>query len=284
MKKMKPYLIEPKKLIVINDMVGVGRCSMTVAIPVISACKVQVCPVPTSIFSNHTGFPTFFKEDLTDTLPSYLDGLHKLPIKFNGIYCGYLGSLHQIQLVGSYIKEAKEKYNPLVIIDPIMGDHGTCYRTITPEFCNEMRLLLPYADIITPNITEACILTETAYHDGCYTEAELLTIVTKLQELGASKIVITGMKDEENFYNFIYEHSTNYILMKAPIAGESRPGTGDIFASIISALVLRDYELTDAVKLASEFIATCTAATSQLNIPVQEGVALELFLSQLTAL
>lgn len=281
---MKNSLPTPKKLIVINDMVGVGRCSMTVAIPVISACKVQACPVPTSIFSNHTGFPTFFKEDLTDALPSYLEGLHKVPVSFHGIYCGYLGSLKQIKLVGSYIKASKEEYNPIVIIDPIMGDHGTCYRTITPEFCNEMRSLLPYADIITPNITEACILTETDYHPGRYTEAELLTICFKLKELGASKIIITGIKDEHNFYNFIYEDDNNYTLMDTPIAGESRPGTGDIFASIISALVLRDYNLADAVKVASEFIATCTAETSKLNVPVQEGVALELFLSDLISL
>ena len=281
---MKNQLQQPKKLIVINDMAGVGRCSMTVAIPVISACKVQACPVPTSIFSNHTGFPTFFKKDLTNALPDYLEGLHKLPIKFHGIYCGYLGSLEQIQLVGNYIQKAQKDYGPIVIVDPIMGDHGTCYSTITPEFCNEMRLLLPYANIITPNITEACILTETTYHPGYYTEEELLTIIRKLQDLGASNIVITGIKDEENFYNFIYEDSSNYTLMKTPIAGESRPGTGDIFASIVSALVLRDYDLTEAVKVASEFIATCTAATSKLNIPVQEGVALELFLSNLTSL
>lgn len=278
---MENNLTTPQKLIVINDMAGVGRCSMTVAIPVISACKVQPCPVPTSIFSNHTGFPTFYKKDLTDTLPDYLENLHKLPIEFNGIYCGYLGSLHQIKLVGGYIKEAKNKFKPLVIIDPIMGDNGTCYRTITPEFCNEMRLLLHYADIITPNITEACILTDTDYHPGCYTEEELLKITEKLQALGASKIVITGMKDEENFYNFIYEDSFNYILMKAPIAGQSRPGTGDIFASILSALILRDHTLADASKAASEFIATCTWAASKMNIPVQEGVPFELFLSKL---
>ncbi|WP_040193594.1 pyridoxamine kinase [Clostridium culturomicium] len=281
---MKNYLQPPKKLIVINDMVGVGRCSMTVAIPVISACKVQACPVPTSVFSNHTGFPNFFKEDLTDALPSYLEGLSKVPVDFQGIYCGYLGSMKQIQLVGNYIRKSKEEYNPLVILDPIMGDHGTCYRTITPEFCNEMRSLLPYSDIITPNITEACILTETAYHPCRYSEEELLSICLKLQELGASKIVITGIKDDHNFYNFIYEHNNNYILMETPIAGESRPGTGDIFASIISALVLREYDLVDAVNRASEFIGACTSATSQLNIPVQEGVALELFLSNLIGL
>ncbi|MEG2936665.1 MAG: PfkB family carbohydrate kinase [Clostridium sp.] len=228
--------------------------------------------------------PTFFKEDLTDALPSYLDGLHKMPVSFHGIYCGYLGSLKQIKLVGSYIKASKEEYNPIVIIDPIMGDHGTCYRTITTEFCNEMRSLLPYSDIITPNITEACILTETDYHPGRYTQAELLTICFKLKELGAAKIIITGIKDEHNFYNFIYQDDNNYTLMDTPIAGESRPGTGDIFASIISALVLRDYNLADAVKVASEFIATCTAETSKLNVPVQEGVALELFLSDLISL
>lgn len=284
MKPMKNILTKPQKLIVINDMVGVGRCSMTVAIPVISACKVQPCPIPTSIFSNHTGFPTFFKKDLTDTLPEYIKGLDILGIDFQGIYCGYLGSLNQIKLVSTYIKEAKNKFRPLVILDPIMGDHGTCYRTITPEFCEEMKLLLPYADIITPNITEACLLTDTTYHSGSYTEEELLNIVEKLHKLCASQIVITGMKDERNFYNFIYEDNLTYRVMETPIAGASRPGTGDIFTSIISALVLRNFSLNEATKVACDFISTCTSAASEMNIPVQEGVALELFLSQLTAI
>lgn len=278
---MKTNLQKPKRLIVINDMAGVGRCSMTVAIPVISSCKVQPCPAPTSIFSNHTGFPTFFKVDLTNELPAYFDGIDKLPMDFHGIYCGYLGSLHQIQLVSNYIKKTKDNHNPLIIIDPIMGDNGNCYRTITQEFCDEMKFLLQYADIITPNITEACILTETPYHSGFYNLDELTTISKKLTQLGASKIIITGIKDDKYFYNFIYENSSDYELISSPIAGESRPGTGDIFTSIISALALRNYPLSKAAKLASNFIATCTEASSKLNIPVQEGVALELFLSEL---
>ena len=158
----------PKKIAMINDIAGYGRCSTTVSLPIISAMGVQVCPVPTSVFSNHTGFPVHFMHDCTPILPQYLEKWQELELTFDGIYCGFLGSVEQIGIVRDFlvsqieIQESKAlSARPAVILDPVMGDHGKAYRTVTPEHCAQMKELLSLADIITPNITEACLLADT---------------------------------------------------------------------------------------------------------------------------
>ena len=144
----------------INDIAGYGRCSTTVSLPIISAMGVQVCPVPTSVFSNHTGFPVHFMHDCTPILPQYLEKWQELELTFDGIYCGFLGSVEQIGIVRDFlvsqieIQESKAlSARPAVILDPVMGDHGKAYRTVTPEHCAQMKELLSLADIITPIIT-----------------------------------------------------------------------------------------------------------------------------------
>lgn len=271
----------PKKLIVINDMSGFGRCSMTVALPVISACGVQAIPVPTSIFSNHTGFSSWYKYDLTDSMTDYLTQLTRLSIDYDGIYCGYFGSLSQIQIVRNYIQTEKKSRPIKLILDPVMGDHGMCYSSITSEFCLELKALLPYADLITPNITEACLLTDTPYKEDSFTEEELLTMCQKLQALGATNIIITGLNYQTHIQNFCYESAHHYSLLSNERAGASRPGTGDLFASIVSAMLLRNHPLSDCVKKASGFISTCIHASDEANVPINEGVIFESFLKEL---
>lgn len=155
----RPFRI-PKKIAMINDIAGYGRCSTTVSLPLISAMQVQVCPVPTSIFSNHTGFPVHFMHDCTDILPEYLEKWRELELTFDGIYCGFLGSVTQIGIVKDFLASqtgnaghsriSADGNRPIVILDPVMGDHGRAYRTITPQHCEEMKELLTMADIITP--------------------------------------------------------------------------------------------------------------------------------------
>ena len=154
-----------KKIAVINDISGFGRCSIAVELPIISALKVQCCPLPTSIFSNHTGFESFFFDDYTDKMTSYMNEWIKLDLKFNGICTGFLGSEKQIRIVEEFLSHFKTKEN-ITIIDPVMGDYGKMYPTYTKETCMEMKKLVRYADILTPNLTEACILTDTQYHDN----------------------------------------------------------------------------------------------------------------------
>lgn len=272
----------PKKLMIINDMAGLGRCSMTVALPVVSACKVQACPVPTSIFSNHLGFSTHFKKDLTDCMEEYFEHWDLLNIPFDGIYCGFLGDSLQMDIVSHYIrKQSLQNPASLILIDPVMGDHGKRYRTITEDFVNQMKQFIQYATIITPNITEACLLTDTPYKEEGWTSHELEELCQKLCLLGVKNVLITGKKEGDFFSNYVYEDGNGYSY-SAPVCGESRPGTGDIFASIIAALSLRNYPLFESVQIASDFIAKCTFASAQAQVPVKEGVIFENFLQELT--
>lgn len=276
----------PKKLLIINDMAGFGRCSLTVALPVVSACKVQAIPVPTSIFSNHTGFASYYKKDMTVYLPDYLKQLDETAGSFDGIYCGYFGSLMQMHIMNDYLHEHKNKTaaKPFVIIDPVMGDHGNPYRSITQDFCRQMKQFITNAQLLTPNLTEACILTDTPYHDGFWDAKELSILADQLAAYGPTQIVITGIRTEDYFYNYIREEEQADSVVKTAVSGSSRPGTGDMFASIVSALTLRNYKLRDAVSAAADFIALCTRASDEAGLPVQEGVIFEAFLGKLTAL
>ena len=151
-----------KKIAVINDFTGFGKCSIAVSLPVISALKVQCCLVPTSIFSNHTAYPEYFFDDYTDKMEEYIDNWKKLGLEFEGISTGFLGDAKQIEIVKSFIRYFK-KDNTVVIVDPVMGDYGVKYATYTEDLCRRMKELVEQADIVTPNITEACILTGNDY-------------------------------------------------------------------------------------------------------------------------
>lgn len=270
----------PKKIAMINDIAGFGRCSTTVALPVISAMKVQACPVPTSVFSNHTGFPIYHFDDYTDNMTDYLDAWDKLGLSFDGILCGFLGSVRQIQIVEQFI--LKQANSPLVILDPVMGDHGQAYHTITEEHCREMKKLIQYSDMITPNITEACLLTGTPYQDNGWVPSDIQNILRKLHQMGPSQIAITGIQEDDYYVNYIfsekYKETDCFKIIRSEAAGESRPGTGDIFASILAADAVNGTDFYTSVQKASDFIRICTDASSQAGIPVPEGVCFENFL------
>ena len=192
-----------KKIAVINDFSGFGRCSIAVSLPIISHMKIQCSNVVTSVFSNHTGFEKFFFEDYTDKMQDYIDMWKYLDLQFEGIYSGFLGSKKQIKIVEKFIKDFK-KENTKIIIDPVMGDNGKPYPTYTKEMCEEMKKLVCYADILTPNVTEACILTDTPYREK-FKSSELYAMAEKLSEKGASKIVISGVKMGNYIGNVVYE-------------------------------------------------------------------------------
>ena len=176
-----------KKIAVINDFSGFGRCSIAVSLPIISAMKIQCCPVPTSIFSNHTGFDSYFFEDYTDKMRPYIAEWRKLDLHFNGICTGFLGSEAQIGIVGDFLQEFGGE-GTIVLIDPVMGDYGKPYPTYTMEMCLEMKKLVHYADILTPNLTEACILTDTPYKEK-WRVAELEQMAEVLSRMGPGKVV-----------------------------------------------------------------------------------------------
>ena len=181
-----------KKIAVINDFSGYGRCSVAVELPIISAMKLQCCVVPTSIFSNHSGYEDFFFDDYTDKMHRYIEQWKKLDLRFEGIATGFLGSVKQIEIVSEFINEFKN-VDTQVVIDPVIGDDGVAYSTYTDEMCREMKKLVSYANIITPNLTEACMLTDTVYKESMSRD-EIEVMLKKLSDLGPEKIVVTGMK------------------------------------------------------------------------------------------
>lgn len=266
----------PKRLAMINDIAGFGRCSTTVSLPVISAMEVQVCPVPTSVLSNHLGFPICHVDDYTPHMREYLQAWRELGLTFDGLYCGFLGSMEQVRIVEEFLEWFRP---PLFLLDPVMGDHGKLYSGIAEEHCERLRELAGKADILTPNITEACLLTDTPFQADP-SEQELHAICQKLSELCPGSIVITGLEHNGQLINFILENEKESTYA-TPRAGASRPGTGDLFASILAADALHGRNLVSSVRKAADFISLCIRGSEQANVPVAEGVIFEKYLREL---
>ena len=270
------------RLAMINDIAGFGRCSTTVSLPVISAMKVQACAVPTAVLSNHLGFPLCHFDDYTSHMRDYIKVWSELGLTFDGLYCGFLGNEEQIDIVREFVEMFRP---PLFLLDPVMGDHGRAYSSITETHVQKMKELLPLADIITPNITEACLLTGTPWKDGEWTMQELSGLCERLASLclkdsvGAS-IVITGIRQGDSLVNFLWDDGV-YTTVATPIAGASRPGTGDIFASILAADAVRGETLLSSVQKAANFVGLCIAGSEKAGTPVQEGVVFEKYLAAL---
>lgn len=268
------------RLAMINDIAGFGRCSTTVSLPVISVMKVQVCPVPTSVLSNHLGFPLCHFDDYTSHMRDYLKVWKELGLTFDGLYCGFLGNEEQIDIVWEFVEMFRP---PVFLLDPVMGDHGRAYSSITEAHVQKMKELLPLADIITPNITEACLLTGTPWKDGEWMLPELSGLCERLADIctvsGAS-IVITGIRQGDSLVNFLWDDGV-YTTVATPIAGASRPGTGDIFASILAADAVRGETLLSSVQKAANFVGLCIAGSEKAGTPVQEGVVFEKYLAAL---
>jgi len=265
-----------KKIAVINDISGFGRCSITVALPIISQMKIQCCPLPTSIFSNHTAYPNYFFDDYTEKMPEYIENWKKLKLHFNGILSGFLGSKKQIETVKGFIKDFRKK-DTMVIIDPVMGDNGKPYRTYTHEMCMEMKELCKEADILTPNLTEACLLTDTPYTPKSFTTKDYYKMAKELSALAKAdcKVVITGIDTGSFLENIIYEPGLEPKKIRQKKAGCIRSGTGDVFSAIIAADAVNGTDFTESVKKAAAFVKKSIMATEKYNLPPADGVCFE---------
>ena len=268
-----------KKIAVINDFCGFGRCSLAVSLPIISAKKIQCCPLPTSVFSNHTGFESFFYTDYTDNMTSYIKEWEKLELSFDGILTGFLGSAGQIDIVKNFLKRFKTDKN-VTVIDPVMGDNGKLYPTYSKELADRMSSLLPFADIITPNLTEACILTKTEYKKDIGKE-ELTRLCQTLADMGPKTVIISGIERGEDLENFIFERDKEPISVFVHKVGVCRSGTGDVFSSIIAANAVNKMDTVASVRDASDFIAKALKKTNELGIPKTDGICFEEFLKEL---
>ncbi len=268
------------KIAAVNGIVGFGKSSLAVTVPVISAMGIQCCPVPTALFSNHPGFPQFYKKDLTTELPDYLDDWQKLSLTFDGILSGFLSSLEQIEMVKRLITEFSTEHTK-VIIDPVMGDNGRLYSVYTKEMCEAMKELASYAHILTPNLTEACILADLPYHSGDWSNDELHALLERLKPYPAEQMVVSGISSEDFLVNLIYDKNHGTTIQKQKKAGNERSGTGDVFAAIIASDAVRGIPFEESVTKASQFIREAIIFTEENHIPSTDGVYFEPLLGKL---
>ena len=190
-----------------------------------------------------------------------------------------MGSKDQIRIVSDFIERfADEK--TIVVVDPVMGDYGKAYATYTDELCNEMKKLVKYADILTPNLTEACIIADEPYKKKRRMK-DLQSLAEKLSEMGPKKIVITGIEQGDYIANYCFERGKEGKIRKTHKVGTQRSGTGDIFASIIAADAVNGVDFYDSVKKASQFIKKCIEKSIEMDLPLTDGVCFEELLCKL---
>lgn len=249
-----------KRLLTIQDISCVGQCSLTVALPIISACGIETSVIPSAVLSTHTaGFKGYTFTDLTEDMPKIRQHWEKEGIKFDAVYTGYLGSTKQIEYVKDIISSVK-KENALTIVDPAMADNGKLYAGFDKDFVEAMKSLCKDADFILPNLTEACLLTDTPYTLE-YDQEYIMKIVEKLYGLGCKNIVFTGVSYEKESTGVLvcaygrceyYKHSLLQVVCH---------GTGDIYASAFVGLLMRGKNAYDAAKIAADYTFECIKAT-----------------------
>jgi pyridoxine kinase len=269
-----------KKIALINDFTGFGKCSITVSLPIISALKIQCCPIPTSIFSNHTAYEEYFFDDYTDKMQSYIDKWKTLDLEFEGISTGFLGDVRQIEIVEKFINDFKTD-KTIIIVDPVMGDYGVKYATYTNELCRRMKELVKYAHIVTPNLTEACILADEDYDSVIKDDKKIEQLAEKILDIGPSKVVITGIDRGNSIANYVIQRGMEGEMLECEKVGIERSGTGDIFSAIISADAVNGVEFRDSIKKATDFIRECLILSEERNIPKEDGVCFEDILTTL---
>ncbi len=280
-----------KRVATINDLSGLGKCSLTVALPVLSVFGVQACPLPTAVLTNQTGFSSFYLDDYTDKIPHYIEQWQKRQVQFDGIYTGFLANEAQVAEILEFIRCFRNP-NTLLLVDPVMGDHGKIYSTYTPVLCEKMKYLVSLADAITPNLTEACILTDTDYNsliahqaDADYLE-RIAQLGRQLTTLGPQTVVITGIhvfSSEENcdyIYNItVADNQVSYA--KSRTYGGGYSGTGDIFASVLCGYLIQGRSAKAAVQKAASFIEAALKDTFAAGIDRNEGILFEQHLRML---
>lgn len=262
------------RLAMINSFAGFGRCSTTISLPVISVMQVQVCPVPTAILSNHLAFPKCHKTDYTPFVRDYIGTWRQLDVTFDGLYCGFLGNSELVEIAKEFVRDFQP---PVFLLDPVMGDNGRTYASVTEKHCESLKELARYATLLTPNVYEACLLTDTPYQSEGWSEDKLNELFEKLTVLCPGSIVVTGLETDGHFVNYILQNGKKATCV-TPKAGAPHHGTGDLFASILIADALYGRDLISSVEKASHFVAQCIRGTEEAHAPEIEGVLFEKYL------
>lgn len=259
-----------KKIAVINDLSGFGKCSISAQLPIISAHKIQCVPLTTGVFSNQTGYDSFKSVDFTEYMPSFIDEWRRLNPKFNAILTGFIPNYRQGEIISRFIDEFKTQ-ETLVVVDPVMGDDGRVYPCYNDRELEAIKALAMKADIITPNLTELAILCGEEY------STDLGKIEKMVKALGKTAVVTGIPLSDSELANAVYENSSLEII-KTKRLGGSFSGTGDILSSFITAQAVNGSTLFDATKKATAFISKAIADTVSEPYDKRDGINFEKFL------
>lgn len=276
------------RIAAVHDLCGYGKCSLGVAIPVLSAAGCDVCPVPTGLFSSHTAFPGWYMHDTTDILGDYLEAWKGIDVEIDAIYSGFLGAPEQVDVIQSLY----ERYPSAIrLVDPVMADHGKIYPTYTPELCEAMIRLASDADILTPNLTEAAIILGEPIGDewggADISDVEAKRLVSALLDAGAKNVVLKGIQrtGENVIRNFVGSASASDII---EVQNEYLPymlhGTGDVYASCVLAAIMAGRSLVEGVAFAGEFVHDAMVVSAKQPNFMERGVSFEPLIGKISNL
>lgn len=250
-----------KRIASIQDFSCIGSCSQTIALPVLSAMGVECAALPTALLSAHTAFDGFVSLDLTPQLPAIMAHWRAMHLRFDAVYTGYLASAEQVGLVGALLDGMDER-PALTLIDPVMGDNGALYAGFSDSFPQVMRALCGRADVLTPNVTEACLLTGTAY-SPVQDAAQTRRLLERLLELGCRAAVLTGLRVDGDMAVAALQRDGTGTLVRTSYIPEVFHGTGDLFASTCAGALVQGAPLERAVRLAADYVALTLRRTVQ---------------------
>lgn len=272
-----------KRIAAIHDISCIGKCSLTAALPIISAAGIEVSVIPTAVLSTHTGgFEGFTYRDLTDDILPIVKHWTTLPIGFDAVYTGFLGSFAQLDIVAEVIGLLRKK-NTLVIVDPVMADAGELYQTFPDDYPSGMRRFCASADVIVPNVSEAALLLGEPYQKGPYSSAYIEELLAGLAALGPPRVVLTGVSLEEaQIGAAVFDQETGEVAyaFSQRIPGFYH-GTGDVFASVLTASVLQGFDLPKSARIAVDFTAQSVCRTHKADTDPRFGVNFEQCLPEL---
>lgn len=300
-----------KRIALINDLSGFGKCSLTAAIPVISVMGMQACPLPTAILTAQTGFEEYFCDDYTYKMDVFTEQWKKMGVEFDGIYSGFLADSGQIEKVCNFLEQFK-KQDTLYLADPVMGDHGKPYDMFTEDFLQGMKTLVQKADVITPNLTELCMLADVDFEEMTAHRGEpdylkrVQAVCEMLQEKSAKQsmeksmektmektteksgkkqiIIVTGIvrtRDNQEYIGNLAVSENGCFHIENPYTGMGFSGTGDLFASVICGSLVKGLSVRKAMEKASYFLQEAIEEASAEQIPAVHGVHFEKYLSRL---
>lgn len=266
-----------KRVVAINDISCMGRAALTVVHPILSAAGIETSLLPTVLLSTHTGFEGFTYRDLTEDMRAIIAHWASLKVNFDGIFTGFMSSLEQIELTCSFIDKCKKK-NTLVAVDPIMADGGKLYSVFKEDFPKMMRKLCEKADIITPNLTEACFLVEEEYREGVVTKSYIEGLLKKLSLLGVNNVILTSVSLQEGQIGVAAYDKTTKEIIYGP-STQKVPGTfigtGDVFSSVLFAELLKGANLENAISLATKFTTDSVMRSEKEKLDKRFGLNFE---------